>query len=72
MPNEVPVAFHNGSNYDFHLLMVHLFIKELAKEFEGQLHVLEKYKKVAKNTKHFLFQQKKKSQKLIKMVMNML
>ena len=27
MPNEIPVVFHNGSNYDY---------QELAKEFEGQ------------------------------------
>ena len=32
MPNEVPVVFHNGSNYDYYF-----FIKELAKEFEGQV-----------------------------------
>ena len=35
--------FHNGSNYDYHF-----FIKELAKEFEGELESLqgntEKYK----------------------------
>ena len=30
MPNEIPAAFHNGSNYDYHFI-----IKELAKEFEG-------------------------------------
>ena len=31
MPNEIPVVFRNGSNYDYHFIM-----KELAKEFEGQ------------------------------------
>ena len=31
MPNEIPVVFHNGSNYDYHFI-----IKELANEFEGQ------------------------------------
>ena len=30
-PNEIPVVFRNGSNYDYHFIM-----KELAKEFEGQ------------------------------------
>ena len=31
MPNEVPVVFQNGSNYDYHFIM-----KELVKEFEGE------------------------------------
>ena len=43
MPNEIPVVFHNGSNYDYHFI-----IKELANEFEGQFECLgentEKYK----------------------------
>ena len=43
MPNEIPVDFHNGLNYDYHFI-----IKELANEFEGQLESLgeniEKYK----------------------------
>ena len=43
MPNEIPVDFHNGLNYDYHFI-----IKELANEFEGQLERLgentEKYK----------------------------
>ena len=43
MPNEVPVVFHNGSNYDYHFI-----IKELANEFHGQFECLqentEKYK----------------------------
>ena len=29
--NEIPVRFHNGSNYDYHFI-----IKELANEFKGQ------------------------------------
>ena len=41
MPNEIPVVFHNGSNY-------HFIIKELANEFVGQCECLgeniEKYK----------------------------
>ena len=43
VPNEIPVAFHNGSNYDYHFI-----IKELANEFEGKFECLgkntEKYK----------------------------
>ena len=30
MPNETPVVFHDGSNYDYHLI-----IKQLAHDFEG-------------------------------------
>ena len=43
VPNEIPVVFHNGSNYDYHFI-----IKELANEFEGKSECLggdtEKYK----------------------------
>ena len=43
VPNEIPVVFHNGSNYDYHFI-----IKELRNEFEGQFDCLgeniEKYK----------------------------
>ena len=43
MPNEIPLVFHNGSNYDYHFI-----IKELANDFEGQFECLgenkEKYK----------------------------
>ena len=53
VPNEVPAAFHNGSNYDFHLLMVHLFIKELANKFEGQLGCLGKVQKSNEKYKTF-------------------
>ena len=31
VPNEIPVIFHKGSNYNYHFT-----IKELANEFEGQ------------------------------------
>ena len=30
VPNEIPVVFHNSSNYDHHFI-----IQELANEFEG-------------------------------------
>ena len=42
-PNEIPVVFHNSSNYDYYFI-----IKELANKYEGNLGVLgkkkEKYK----------------------------
>ena len=42
IPKEIPVAFHNGSTYDYHFI-----IKELAEEFEGEFECLgentEKY-----------------------------
>ena len=31
-PNKIPIVFHNGSNYDYHLI-----IKELAEEFKKQV-----------------------------------
>ena len=31
VPNEIPIVFRNGSNYDYHFV-----IKELANNFEGQ------------------------------------
>ena len=41
-PKEIPVVFHNGSTYDYHFI-----IKQLVKEFDGQLECLgentEKY-----------------------------
>ena len=44
MPNEIPVIFDNGSNYDYHFM-----IKELANKFEGKFECLgentKKYKK---------------------------
>ena len=43
VPNEIPVVFHNSSNYDYHVI-----IKELANKFVGQFECLgentEKYK----------------------------
>ena len=42
IPKEIPIAFHNGSTYDYHFI-----IKELVKEFEGNFECLgentEKY-----------------------------
>ena len=35
MPNEIPVVFHDASNYDCHFI-----IKELANELEGQIECL--------------------------------
>ena len=35
IPKEIPVVFHNGSTYDYHLI-----IKELAEEFEGPFECL--------------------------------
>ena len=43
VPNEIPVVFHNSSNYDYHFI-----IKVLANKFEGQFECIgensEKYK----------------------------
>ena len=43
VPNEIPVVFHNGSNYDYQFI-----IKELANEYKGQFECLgensERYK----------------------------
>ena len=41
MPDEIPVVFHNGSNYSYHFI-----IKELANEFEGQFECLGEIQKV--------------------------
>ena len=37
MPKGSPVAFHNGSTYDYHFI-----IKELAEEFKGKFECLGK------------------------------
>ena len=64
MSNEIPVVFHNGSNYDYHF-----FIKELEKEFNKQFESLveniQKYKT-------FSLPIEKEVTKLIKMVMKAL
>ena len=43
MPNEIPLVFHNGSNYSYHFV-----VKELSDKFEDQVECLwestEKYK----------------------------
>ena len=64
MPNEIPVVFPNGSNYDYHFI-----IKKLANEFEGQFECLGENKRKSKT---FCSNKKKKSQNLIKMVMKLL
>ena len=35
IPKEIPMVFHNRSNYDYHFI-----IKELAREFEGEFNCL--------------------------------
>ena len=35
---EIPIAFHNGSNHDYHFI-----IKELEEEFEGQFFFMRKF-----------------------------
>ena len=42
MPNEIPVVFHNGPNFEYHFI-----IKELANEFEG------KFECLCKNTEKY-------------------
>ena len=36
VPEEIPIIFHNGCNYDYHSI-----IKELAEQFEGQFTCLK-------------------------------
>ena len=64
MSNEIPVVFHNGSNYDYHFI-----IKELENEFKRQFEYLgeniQKYKT-------FSVPIEKEVTKLIKMVMKAL
>ena len=61
MSDEIPVAFHNDSNYNYHFI-----IKEIANVFEGQIECVgentEKYKT-------FSAPIEKKLQILIKMAM---
>ena len=59
-PKEIPVVFHNESNFDYHYI-----IKELAKEFERKFSCFEENTK--KNRKPFQCQQEKKLRGLIKM-----
>ena len=44
LPNEIPVVFHNVSNYDYHFI-----IKELGNEFEGKSEYLGENKEQYKN-----------------------
>ena len=43
IPKEIPIVFHNGSTYDYHFI-----IKELVKEFEGNVECL------GENTKKYI------------------
>ena len=43
MPKEIPVVFQNSSNYGYHV-----FIKELANEFEGQFKCLKENTEITK------------------------
>ena len=43
-PNQIPLIFHNGLNYDYHFI-----IKELANEFERQFDCLRKNKRKYKS-----------------------
>ena len=54
--NEIPVVFHNGSNYDYHFIT-----KELANEFEGQFKCLGEIKKITK----LFYSNRKRSYKYI-------
>ena len=57
VPYEIPVVFDNGSDHDYHFI-----IKESASNWEN----LDSGGKIQKGTKAFLFQTKKKLQKMIK------
>ena len=42
VPKKIPIAFHNGSNYDYHFI-----VKELAEEFKKKNYLLkEKHRKI--------------------------
>ena len=59
IPKEIRIAFHSGSNYDYHFI-----IEELVDEFEKQITCLEE------NTQKYItfqLQYKKKLQEMIKM-----
>ena len=47
MPNQTPVVFHRGSNYDYHFI-----IKELPNQQVGQFECIEN---IEKSAKIFLF-----------------
>ena len=57
-PNEIPVVFYNGSNYDYHFT-----IKELVIEFKGQFECLGK---ILKREKLFSFPTEKETRKVDK------
>ena len=50
VPNEIPVVFHNSSNYDYHFI-----IKQLANDFEGKFECLAENKENEKRKKNTKF-----------------
>ena len=48
MPNEIPVVFHNSSNYDYHFI-----IKQLANNFEGKFECFGENKENEKRKKNY-------------------
>ena len=44
IPKEIPVVFHNGSTYDYHFI-----IKELVKEFDGDVECRKIYNILSTN-----------------------
>ena len=62
--NDIPLVFHNGSNYNYHFI-----IKELGNKFEGQFECLGEN---AEKYKSFSVQIKKEVIKLIRMVKKVL
>ena len=55
MPNEIPLVFYNGSNYDYHFI-----IKEKQKSLMGNLNALGK---IRKRTNPFFFSIEKEVKK---------
>ena len=64
VPNQIPVVFHNSSNYDHHFI-----IKELANEFEEEFECIVENKE---RYKTFSVLTKKKIKKLINMVIRLM
>ena len=60
MPNEIPVVFYNGSNYDYHFIM---------NDFKGQFKCLGENKE---KYKYFSVPIKNEIEKMIKMAIKVL